>query len=262
MNIAVIVTLAVEGFHNWAECPLEEVAFLRDKHRHVFNVRAEKVVTHADRQVEIILLKRQMTEWLSATYGTPCQFGGRSCEQIAEHLLVAFALSSCEVLEDNENGAKVTAPTVRDEAMLAETYVDATELLRSRWYGSEVEGRFTGLPTLFLTQLEDRLPDRPHVFLCPTVIQRASAAEVEQYLAMVKREGRVATLAVRPTDLSRLTPAMILLAHIMVDIPLPDGLTLKPTDTIKIELAPYTTKSVTLGQMQATFPCDYANDTF
>ena len=38
-----------------------------------------------------------------------CEFGSRSCEMIAEELIVTFNLSRCEVSEDGENGTIVTA---------------------------------------------------------------------------------------------------------------------------------------------------------
>ena len=109
MKIEVVVKLQVEGTHRWPECPFEDVAFLRDTHRHIFSICASKEVTHDDRDIEIILLKRKIEAWIQDRYGKPAAFGAMSCEQIGEALLEHFDLSSCEVLEDNENGAKITA---------------------------------------------------------------------------------------------------------------------------------------------------------
>ena len=108
-RIEVIISLEIEGTHCWPECPFEDVAFLRDAHRHIFTICATKEVTHDDRDVEIILLKRKVESWIQAKYGKPASFGTMSCEQIGKALLEHFDLSSCEVLEDNENGAKITA---------------------------------------------------------------------------------------------------------------------------------------------------------
>lgn len=109
MTIEVVVKLQIEGTHRWPGCPFEDVAFLRDTHRHIFTIYATKKVTHDDRDIEIILLKRKMEAWIQSQFGKPASFGTMSCEQIGETLLEYFSLSSCEVLEDNENGAKVTA---------------------------------------------------------------------------------------------------------------------------------------------------------
>lgn len=108
MTTSIIVSLRVEGIHCWPECPLEEVKFLRSPHRHEFHIIAEKNVTHDDRDVEIIMLKRSMESWLHSKFGIVCDFGRMSCEQIASSLVVEFDLSACTVLEDGENGGKVT----------------------------------------------------------------------------------------------------------------------------------------------------------
>ena len=105
---AIIITLRMEGIHQWSNCPIEEVKFLRDPHRHMFHIKAWKEVTHNDRDVEIIKLKRDVQHWLWEKYGDgrgTLQFGNRSCEAIAEELIHQFDLFQCEVLEDGENGA-------------------------------------------------------------------------------------------------------------------------------------------------------------
>lgn len=104
MRFWIVVKLVVEGYHRWLECPYEDVAFLRDKHRHMFHIQCRKVVVHSDRDVEIIRLKRQILQH----YGEqPVDFGSLSCEMIAAELLDIFDLDYVEVLEDGENGAVV-----------------------------------------------------------------------------------------------------------------------------------------------------------
>ena len=107
----IVVTLSFEGIHCWPECPFEEVAFLRSPHRHIFTVQALAEVRHSDRDIEIIMLKRSIQRYLRETYGDPCQLGRMSCEMLAGVLADQFGLSSCTVLEDGENGAKVTTKT-------------------------------------------------------------------------------------------------------------------------------------------------------
>jgi hypothetical protein len=112
MKAEVYCTLEIEGTHCWPACPFEEVAYLRDPHRHMFHIKAFKPVTHSDRDVEFIMLKHKIKEYLTRTYldlnQHLCVFGAKSCEMIAEELIVVFDLSSCEVSEDGENGAVVT----------------------------------------------------------------------------------------------------------------------------------------------------------
>lgn len=119
MKTEVYCTLQIEGTHYWADCPFPEVDYLRINHRHVFHIKAYKEVSHDDRDVEFIMLKHRINSYIkdkylgrcNATHATGrllCEFGGMSCEMIAEELINEFDLSRCEVNEDNENGAIVT----------------------------------------------------------------------------------------------------------------------------------------------------------
>ena len=119
MKTEVYCKLTLEGMHNWENCPHPEVAYLRDLHRHIFHITAYKEVTHADRDVEFIILGHRIREYLNLKYihsKVPSvahvynlhMFGSMSCEMIAEELINEFDLSRCEVSEDGENGAFVT----------------------------------------------------------------------------------------------------------------------------------------------------------
>lgn len=108
----IVIKLQVEGTHHWPNCDIKEVEFLKYPHRHIFYIRLEKEVTHNDRDVEIIKLKREVQDYLEREYFEldyfSCQFNSMSCEDIAEALLNEFDASLVEVLEDNENGAIIT----------------------------------------------------------------------------------------------------------------------------------------------------------
>lgn len=110
MRVTVVVNLRVEGFHRWPDAAKysEEVKFLADEHRHMFHIKAAKEVSHLNRDIEIILFKRQITDYLIDEFGTPCKFDSMSCEEIAKTLVVEYNLEYCEVLEDGENGSCVT----------------------------------------------------------------------------------------------------------------------------------------------------------
>lgn len=95
-----------EGIHAWLECPIEEVSFLRNDHRHIFHINSYKVVNHDDRQQEFIVLKHRIDEWLKRSYPDG-HLGSTSCEMLAIRLIEAFDLSRCVVSEDGENGAEV-----------------------------------------------------------------------------------------------------------------------------------------------------------
>ena len=102
MKKQIVVKLQVEGLHQWKGCPIEEVSFLRDRHRHMFHIEVRKRVTHNDRDIEIIMLKREILKYLGKQ---PIEFGNQSCEMIAEDLYKEFNCTYVSVLEDNENGA-------------------------------------------------------------------------------------------------------------------------------------------------------------
>jgi hypothetical protein len=84
--------------------PLEEVAFLGAPHRHEFHVKAEKVVSHNDRDIEFILLKRAIAATIEKMKSQSINW---SCETWAENILEAHGLDKVEVSEDGENGAIV-----------------------------------------------------------------------------------------------------------------------------------------------------------
>ena len=108
----VFCTLQIEGIHNWPDCPFDEVAYLRDPHRHVFHIKAYKAVNHDDRDTEFIMMKHEIQLYFRHNYYKThlkcCLFGAMSCEMIARELIDAFGLTRCEVSEDNENGAILT----------------------------------------------------------------------------------------------------------------------------------------------------------
>jgi hypothetical protein len=110
MRKNIIVTLQIAGVHQWKECLIEEVSYLRDLHRHVFYITCKVAVESNDRQIEIIRFKNRVLNYVATEWGRgnrECNFENMSCEAIAEQLVKHFNLSYCKVLEDNENGAEV-----------------------------------------------------------------------------------------------------------------------------------------------------------
>jgi len=96
------VKFQFEGLHCWKDCPINDVSFLKDSHRHIFYVTCTKEVTHNDRDIEIIMFKRELQAYMARK---GMDLGQSSCEMIAEDILKQFGCHSVEVLEDNENGA-------------------------------------------------------------------------------------------------------------------------------------------------------------
>ena len=108
----VYCTLQVEATHNWPHCPFDEVDYLRVPHRHIFHIKAHKLVSHGDRDQEFIMLKHLIEEYIADNYYRNtrkiCEFGPKSCEMLCAELIEQFDLCQCEVSEDLENGAILT----------------------------------------------------------------------------------------------------------------------------------------------------------
>ena len=114
IKTSIWVTFQKEGVHRYpaaaSDPKLAAVSFLASEHRHIFHFRVELEVFHDDRDVEFILLKREL-EGLYTT-GT-LQLNNMSCEMIARELLDYIKTyypgrdSTIQVSEDNENGCSL-----------------------------------------------------------------------------------------------------------------------------------------------------------
>jgi hypothetical protein len=109
MKNTVIVNFEIEGFHNYPNAP-KQVSFLSFNHRHTFVVKAGYLVQDLNREKEIFICRDEIKNYLTESFGSPCQFENMSCEMIAKEIL-EFAQEDgmvwCEVWEENTGGARV-----------------------------------------------------------------------------------------------------------------------------------------------------------
>ena len=99
---------AIEGFHNWPGAP-EQFAFLKSRHRHIFEIRCRFEVHNKEREKEVIFQQTKIADFLYREFGNPCEFNGMSCESIAELIMNSFCdCCSVTVLEDGYGGATFT----------------------------------------------------------------------------------------------------------------------------------------------------------
>lgn len=106
------VSFQKEGIHKYPAAlddpKLKEVCFLGYPHRHIFHFYVKLEVFHNDRDVEFILLKREL-EKLYNENTMQCDY--KSCEMLAEDLINYIFKKynardiTVRVYEDNENGA-------------------------------------------------------------------------------------------------------------------------------------------------------------
>lgn len=107
MSTQVFCKVFFEGIHNWPTCDIEEVSYLKLPHRHIFHITCYMTVTHNDRDIEFIVIKHMVENWLKENYPGG-HMGSTSCEQLAHQLINQFNLVRCVVSEDGENGVDVS----------------------------------------------------------------------------------------------------------------------------------------------------------
>jgi len=114
------ITMQFEGIHKYPaalENPaLKDVEFLGYPHRHMFHVKAELEVFHDDRDLEFILVKRDLVK---AQATGVIQLDHKSCEMIADDIAAYLKKMypgrwiSIDVSEDGENGCHCEYPVLK-----------------------------------------------------------------------------------------------------------------------------------------------------
>jgi len=56
-----------EAIHNWPECPIKDVSFLKHPHRHKIYTTV-RISTSEDRQIEFFMLKKEVDEIIDELY--------------------------------------------------------------------------------------------------------------------------------------------------------------------------------------------------
>lgn len=114
------VTFDKVGFHRYPDAP-NDVAYLRDVHRHVFKFKVMITVWHDDREIEFHMLKT----WLVSLYDEKVMnVDYKSCEMLAKELLnkitdkydCSARIVSVDVSEDGECGATVSSRPKQTQA--------------------------------------------------------------------------------------------------------------------------------------------------
>lgn len=114
MKRQIVTYNAIEGFHCWPNAETD-CRYLSFRHRHIFVIHCWFNVTHNERQIEIIKQQHEIENYLRDLFpnqqgdGNCCDFGGNSCESIAEIILNKFTeAEKVEVLEDGYGGSTLT----------------------------------------------------------------------------------------------------------------------------------------------------------
>jgi hypothetical protein len=115
LSTSIWVTFQKEGIHKYPDAltnpALKDVSFLGYPHRHMFHFKVEVEVFHDDRDIEFILLKRELEGLFDSKI---LQLDFRSCEMIAKDLHKYMVDKypgrnlTITVSEDGENGCNLT----------------------------------------------------------------------------------------------------------------------------------------------------------
>lgn len=108
LTTTVWTKVALPGFHRWPDAH-ESRAYLRDRHRHLFEITATCAVSHDERDVEFHDLQDVVRAWWGPGVR---ELGSASCETLARDLLIhlddlGLRPVRVDVSEDGESGATV-----------------------------------------------------------------------------------------------------------------------------------------------------------
>ena len=106
------VTTSFEGIHKYPDAP-DDVAFLRNEHRHMFHIKVFIEVFHNERDIEFIQFKRFINCFFLSS-----ELNNKSCEMISDDLAIEIKTMypnrkiKIEVSEDKENGSEKEYDTI------------------------------------------------------------------------------------------------------------------------------------------------------
>lgn len=110
MKREIIIKFDIEGFHKYEKAP-EQVAFLRDLHRHTFKVKCGIKVNHNERDKELFMVRGEIIDYINESYGIPADFGNMSVESIAQDILEfgkEDGMIWVEVWEEDTGGGRIS----------------------------------------------------------------------------------------------------------------------------------------------------------
>jgi hypothetical protein len=113
---SILVKTQLEALHKWASIPSEHPSqYLKNSHRHLFQIELRFHVTHSDRDIEFIAFKQKVDYFLQNYFMRDTQSGlvnlqSFSCEMLGNLLIQNYQPDGCywvQILEDGEMGSIV-----------------------------------------------------------------------------------------------------------------------------------------------------------
>ena len=143
---------------------------------------------------------------------------------------------------------------------------------KSVWLGKEVEGRFTDVETMFVSDFTELLLGdiqfKPvaHVYICSPATRQLIDGSVKKFswdnIFNMMTDKQFVSIEVEPGMLEKIPPMIRIRAHILLMLNEKDAGLLKKTDSIKVVYNDYSLYCTTVHNMQQVLPDDYKFDRF
>jgi hypothetical protein len=143
---------------------------------------------------------------------------------------------------------------------------------KSVWFGKEVEGRFTDVETMFVSDFTELLLGNiqfepvAHVYICSPATRQLIDDSVKKFnwdnVFNMMSNKQFVSIEVEPGMLDKIPPMIRIRAHILLMLNEKDAGLLKKTDSIKVVYNDYSLYCTTVHNMQQVLPDDYKFDRF
>ena len=143
---------------------------------------------------------------------------------------------------------------------------------KSVWFGKEVEGRFTDVETMFVSDFTELLLGdiqfKPvaHVYICSPATRQLIDGSVKKFswdnIFNMMTDKQFVSIEVEPGMLEKIPPMIRIRAHILLMLNEKDAGLLKKTDSIKVVYNDFSLYCTTVHNMQQVLPDDYKFDRF
>jgi hypothetical protein len=143
---------------------------------------------------------------------------------------------------------------------------------KSVWFGKEVEGRFTDVETMFVSDFNTLILGHEHwkpvahVYICSPATRQLIDGNLKGFnwdnIFNMMSDKQFVSIEVEPGMLEKIPPMIRIRAHILLMLNEKDAGLLKKTDSIKVVYNDYSLYCTTVHNMQQVLPDDYKFDRF